>query len=366
MLASHRTPGRHAVRTVAATLMLLSATAATPVLAASDPGALQSKLSAAQQHAQHIRRALHDDQAKIAGYQSRIDALQQQLTPLDASLHSGRNALRALQHQLRTARANLVRLRVESAHDQHALAAQLRAQYESPRIGLVDVVVDAQGFPDLLSRVSQLRRIAAQNARVTVAVRASRRSEAAQAHRLATLSDKQRALVATETSKRDAVARLKLQVVQQQVVYVKARHAKSTRLRGLRGTQRTLEHQLDKIQREQQAAYGPVSGGTAPGGYGFFPAAGTSYAQGDEPRLAQKLGTMAHALHLHLIGLSGYRTPAHSVEVGGFANDPHTQGKASDTPGVEGVPEATLNRFGLTRPFAGAAEADHIQLVGSI
>ena len=50
------------------------------------------------------------------------------------------------------------------------------------------------------------------------------------------------------------------------------------------------------------------------------------------------------------------------MEVGGFANDPHTQGRASDTPGVEGVPEATLRQFGLTRPFPGAHEADHIQL----
>jgi uncharacterized protein YcbK (DUF882 family) len=71
---------------------------------------------------------------------------------------------------------------------------------------------------------------------------------------------------------------------------------------------------------------------------------------------------MGKALHLHLIGISGYRTPQHSVEVGGFADDPHTRGEASDTPGVEGVPEATLKQFGLTRPFGGAAEADHIQL----
>jgi hypothetical protein len=34
-------------------------------------------------------------------------------------------------------------------------------------------------------------------------------------------------------------------------------------------------------------------------------------------------------------------------------------------PQVSGVPEATLERFGLTRPFPGAAEADHIQLLGS-
>jgi uncharacterized protein YcbK (DUF882 family) len=67
-------------------------------------------------------------------------------------------------------------------------------------------------------------------------------------------------------------------------------------------------------------------------------------------------------LQLHLIGISGYRSPAHSLEVGGFADDPHTKGDASDTPGVEGVPEATLQKFCLTRPFGGAAEADHIQL----
>jgi len=28
---------------------------------------------------------------------------------------------------------------------------------------------------------------------------------------------------------------------------------------------------------------------------------------------------------------------------------------------VEGVPEATLERFCLTRPFAGPREADHVQ-----
>jgi len=98
------------------------------------------------------------------------------------------------------------------------------------------------------------------------------------------------------------------------------------------------------------------------GSYGFFPAAGKNYSVGEEPQIAERLDALGRALHLHLIGISGYRTPQHSVAVGGSANDPHTHGEASDTPGVEGVSEATLRRFGLTRPFAGAAEADHIQL----
>ncbi len=98
------------------------------------------------------------------------------------------------------------------------------------------------------------------------------------------------------------------------------------------------------------------------GQYGFFPTSTTNYTNGKEPEIAARLDAMGKALHLHLVGLSGYRTPQHSVAVGGFANDPHTRGEAMDTPGVEGVPEATLRRFGLTRPFAGASEADHIQL----
>src|SRR5581483_1646177 len=138
---------------------------------------------------------------------------------------------------------------------------------------------------------------------------------------------------------------------------------------------RKVQHQLAVLQARAAAAQsasfssssggvGFTGGGFSPhgGDYGFFPAPGTNYSVGEEPEIAARLDALGKALQLHLIGLSGYRSPQHSVEVGGFADDPHTRGEASDTPGVEGVPEATLLRFGLTRPFAGAAEADHIQL----
>jgi hypothetical protein len=105
-----------------------------------------------------------------------------------------------------------------------------------------------------------------------------------------------------------------------------------------------------------------ATGASAGSRYGFFPAPGSNYSVGEEPEIAARLDALGRALHLHLIGISGYRSPAHSVAVGGSANDPHTRGEASDTPGVEGVSEATLQQFGLTRPFAGAHEADHIQL----
>ena len=152
---------------------------------------------------------------------------------------------------------------------------------------------------------------------------------------------------------------------------------KSARLATLHDRAKSLQHAArarprrapPPRRRRRSASSGTVSAADddrlvqAHGGaYGFFQAPGTNYRVGDEPKLAARLDALGKALHLHLIGLSGYRTPQHSVEVGGFANDPHTKGQASDTPGVEGVSEATLNQFGLTRPFGGAAEADHIQL----
>ena len=77
--------------------------------------------------------------------------------------------------------------------------------------------------------------------------------------------------------------------------------------------------------------------------------------------MTARLNALGQALGVTIYGISGYRTPAHSVAVGGYADDPHTKGEASDTPGVEGVAESVLEQFCLTRPFGGAAEADHIQ-----
>lgn len=96
---------------------------------------------------------------------------------------------------------------------------------------------------------------------------------------------------------------------------------------------------------------------------GFTAAPGTNYSVGDESIIAQRLDRLGKALNVNLVGISGYRTSAHSVAVGGFADDPHTKGAASDTQGAENIPESTLERYGLTRPLPGASEANHIQLL---
>jgi hypothetical protein len=201
---------------------------------------------------------------------------------------------------------------------------------------------------------------------------ATRKAVAAQTKRLAALEATRQRETTAVLVQRDEVARLHLALLDRQLRYVHARDRKSSELSELRSHRRALEGELSKLQVSEFRAQNESFGGGGPieystsGEYGFFQAPGTNYSVGEEPILAARLNTLGKALHLHLIGISGYRTPQHSVEVGGFADDPHTRGEASDTPGVEGVPESVLERFGLTRPFPGPAEADHIQLLGSV
>ncbi len=334
---------------------------------AADSGSLNSGIQRSQSQDQALQAKLRNDQKGAAQYQGRIDELQASLGKLEGDLTQDTARLQGLQSRLRTARASLVRLRIAVTRDQKVLAAQLVGTYMSSPPDMIHVLVNAKGFADLLEQVDQVKRIGDQNTAIVARLKAAKAAVTTQAKVLGGLTGRQQALVAAATTRRDAVAQLKLAVVNQQYVYVARRNKHSAQLASLRSHRKDLENQLSKLQgaqaRTASFAGFPASGGSS--GYGFFAAAGTNYTVGSEPEITARLNRLGQALHLHLIGLSGYRTPQHSIEVGGFPNDPHTRGEASDTPGIEGVDEATLNRFGLTRPFAGAAEADHIQLVGS-
>ena len=110
-------------------------------------------------------------------------------------------------------------------------------------------------------------------------------------------------------------------------------------------------------------------------GAGFTPDPGTQQTEGQLPQLTAQLDALAKALGVTIYGISGYRTPAHSVAVGGFASDPHTRGQAEDI-GVGSllrssaaqISRTELARFGLYRPFDPSGnpnnpEVNHIQLI---
>ncbi len=312
---------------------------------------------------QSLQQGISSDNGRIGSYQGRLSDLERRLAGIESSLDTQRTLLARIQDQFLSAQNRLGLLRHDLVRDRRVLAAQLVAEYESPSPDLVGVVLESQGFSELLDHVRQMRLVAERNARVVRLVDRIKSQVAAQTKQLAAEQARQQRVTAAVLIERDQVASLHLAVLQREQVAARDRAHKQAELR-------QVQHQLAALQARANAAQtasfanNVVYGGSSSGGgeWGFFPAPGTNYTYGEEPEIAARLNTLGKALHLHLIGLSGYRSPQHSVEVGGFADDPHTRGEASDTPGVEGVPEATLLKFGLTRPFPGPAEADHIQL----
>jgi hypothetical protein len=140
---------------------------------------------------------------------------------------------------------------------------------------------------------------------------------------------------------------------------------------------------LAKVKRELQqlnlcggavtaAEATPIVKSSAPG---FVADPGTIQDVGQLPELTGQLNALAKALGVTIYGISGYRTPAHSVAVGGYANDPHTKGEAEDI-GVNSllrssaaqISEGELAQYGLYRPFDPSddpnnTEVNHIQLI---
>jgi peptidoglycan hydrolase CwlO-like protein len=349
---------------LAAAVGAVALTPAAPSSATSLPGQIQSS----KHQEQSLAAGISSDDHAIAGYHGRIADLQGRLNELQSSLDSERATLSAVQGRLRGARSDLVRLRLQLTHDRAALARELVGEYEAGHPQLVEIVLEASNLSDLLEEGEAMRRVQAENVRIANRVRTAKTRVDAQVTRLTALEASQERQAAAVLVQRDQVAQVKLALVNRELAVEQARDARSAKLGALRSRRAQLEKEYAAAQAKAAAAQtrsylvsSPGASG-ASGGDGFFPAAGTNYSVNNEPELAARLDRMAKALHLHLIGISGYRTPQHSVEVGGFADDPHTRGEASDTPGVEGVPEAVLNQYGLTRPFGGAAEADHIQL----
>lgn len=357
-----------------ACLCLFSAVAvAFAASGATSSASLIGRYQSGQQRASQLRDRITAEADRIQGFQGSIASLQSRLDVVRRSVATQEQLLGSVSDQLIAARARLVRLRADYARDRQVLADQLRARYEAPPPALVNVVVDSGGFNELVNGIRDLTAVERQNVAIAKAVAAARVAVQTQTVRLAEVQARRRRATAAVLAERDNIAQLRAAIVGRELSAQRVQNADTATLSALHHTllheAAVLDVQAARAQTLSRGGAVAASGGctSAPfvprgGSYGFFPAPGTDYSVNQEPILAAALDQLGKALQLHLTGISGYRTPQHSLEVGGFADDPHTRGEASDTPGVEGVPESTLNQFCLTRPFPGPAEADHIQL----
>src|SRR5262245_39788285 len=108
---------------------------------------------------------------KISSLQSDITVLQTKQVRLQVNLDAKRAELAQIQEDLRRERLRLARLKRRLAEARIELANRLVQIYKEDSPDVVTVVLEADGFADLLERTEFLERTSAQDARIIGRVR---------------------------------------------------------------------------------------------------------------------------------------------------------------------------------------------------
>jgi murein DD-endopeptidase MepM/ murein hydrolase activator NlpD len=204
----------------------------------------------------------------IAGYNTRISGLQgeirgtsQRLTQVQGDLTRQQAELARVRDKLEVARDRLERVRSELETARAVLSQRLVEIYKSDEPDSLTVVLEADGFEDLLERTEYLDRISDQDAQVTDRVRKLRVKVKRQTDQLAVLEDKEEATTLAITQRRDSLASSRDRLVAARGELAGARAQRRGALSRVRATRVHLEKDLDGLEAESARVQARLSGG---------------------------------------------------------------------------------------------------------
>jgi murein DD-endopeptidase MepM/ murein hydrolase activator NlpD len=194
----------------------------------------------------------------ISGYNNRIDRIsgeirgtRRRLGQVQDELDQKREELARVRDRLERSRDRLERLRRRLRTARRVLARRLVEIYKSDEPDALTVVLESDGFADLLDRTDFLARISDQDRGVTDRVRGLRDSTQRQTKLLATLEHRQQVVATQILKRRDAIASVRDQLVSSRSSLRGARNSRRVVLARVRNTRHGLEGDLASLEREQ-------------------------------------------------------------------------------------------------------------------
>ena len=206
--------------------------------------------------------------ARIGTLQARIGRLERRQAQVQADLDSKRAELNRLQDQLRSERRRLVRLRKRLGVARRALAQRLVELYQADTPDLVTVILNANGFADLLERGDFMQRVSEQDQHIISIVRSARADATATEARLQTFERRQRRVTAIVLSNRNQIAGFKQTLIDTRVGLDGTRSDKQRALVSVRSERQHLEGALSSLKAEQAKIQSTLqkAAGTLPAG----------------------------------------------------------------------------------------------------
>jgi len=256
--------------------------AALPVVSVGSPAEesarLERRIDSARERVESRLGTERELRGDIRSYSERIDRLEGRIGELrgrqerlQGDLDAKQAELSRTQTELREERARLVRLRERLKESRQALSGRMVEIYKIGDPGLLEVVLNSDGFAELLERGEFIARISEADRRIVEEVRRAREDAVETEKRLDELEDRQRELRDAVRTRRDQVADTKGELIGTRVGAQQTQDGKENALDEVGSERRDIEEDLEameaeqeKIQRKLQAAApgGPIRRGS--------------------------------------------------------------------------------------------------------
>ena len=188
---------------------------------------------------------------RINRLQGRIDVLASRQARLQADLDRKQAELERLRGDLRDERARLTRLKARLKVARRQLSVRLVEMYKASEPDVITVVLNSDGFAELLERTEFIRRISAQDRRVVRIVQDAKAEAVTTEARLEKLERRQRDVTQAVLARREEVRQVKDELVGTRVGYDRTKAGKQAALIKVRSDRQEIEEDLAAMEKQQ-------------------------------------------------------------------------------------------------------------------
>jgi len=253
----NRRPNHHrrSAAIAVAVLAALATLAAVPLASNAAPGLgqLNSELGQEQAHSQQLQSSLNGLSAVIGSLSSQIALVQSREAAIQAELAQDRAQLAATATTLQRERRLLVVLRGRLARGRMLLARQLVSNYESGSPDLVSVLLEANGFKQLLEKISFLKDAEQQQQAIITFTRRAKAAAESAANRLSALEAREEQITLDATLRSRALAGMNSLLEAKQGALEQAQSVQRAALAASQARQGQIEGQISQIEAQQAA-----------------------------------------------------------------------------------------------------------------
>ncbi|MBV8221383.1 MAG: transglycosylase family protein, partial [Solirubrobacterales bacterium] len=227
-----------------------------PITSSADPslGQLHSQLGTVQAHESSLAASITSLSGLISSLDSQIALVESREAQVRADLAADRAKLAVVQRALTRERQLLALLKARLARARMLLSRQLVSNYEQSKPNLVSVVLESNGFTDLLDKITYLKDAQQQQqAIIAITMQAKARADAAAAH-LAALQATDRQITSETASRVRALAGMNMLLHAKEGALQEARSAKQNALSATQARGAALRAEIGRVEAAQAAA----------------------------------------------------------------------------------------------------------------